>query len=149
MSFEQSNPSEGGDTRLDAREAHEEANMLRLTIEKATPEDYDRALKELEELTRLAEEGAQGVDKVKQYITRSIVATALPYELIMSVIQKASTANSAKKYRAAMKAEIDSAVKFFTEDMVKTEAQTALALLKGRAEAAASEEKLQTLSAEK
>lgn len=71
MNFE--NPAASEENRMDSNEAHEEANLIRAKagvspetakmpdpedgfMRKATPEDYDEALKVVEEMKQLAED---------------------------------------------------------------------------------------------
>ncbi len=62
---------------LSEEEAHEEANMIRLALDGREPthEDYEMALREIEELKGLAEQDSTGVkfrDRIKELMEKSI-----------------------------------------------------------------------------
>ncbi len=144
MKFEQENNSiEQEDARLNSEDAHEEANMLRLNMERqrkeATPEDYDEALQELEELKRLAAEGPEGMDKAKQYLTRLTLAGAAPF-IILGGILNETLSLEGKGYVKEVEDNIEGMLPYFTKDGVAwTEAQRRLEVLKYDAERKAQE----------
>ena len=131
MSFEKEN-------RLGADEAHEEANLLQASMEKkgkkATPEDYDRALEELEELKQLAAEDPKGLDKVKQRLTQLVVAGAFPIVLLGGVINETISLGG-KGYKADVNETVDTLMSYFTKgEIAWTEAEGRLKALKYDAE---------------
>lgn len=140
MSFEKPNQDENlQEKKLNLTDAQQEANMLRASMEwsrkGATPEDYDQAMQELDELKKLAAEDPKGVDKLHQRITQLAVGATLPFELMVSVIKESTPFIIGEGYKKAIEGDIDFAMQYFTKDGIAwTEAQRRLAALKAEAE---------------
>lgn len=62
----------------DDEEAHDEANMIRASAEGTRPEDYDEALKVIEEL-KIAAENESTYEKVADKILRGVDRAVLEY----------------------------------------------------------------------
>lgn len=127
--------AEENDARLTEDEAHEEANILQASMEKdgkgATAEDYDKAMEDLEELKRLADEGPEGMDKAKQYLTRIMLGATAPMILLGHVIDEMTSFHGKGTMVGRAKDQIDGMLSYFTKNGVAwTDAQRRLEALK-------------------
>jgi len=150
--------------RMSPEEAHEEANVLRAQMgmspetskilrekkngkrpygepikwieREATSEDYEIALRELDELERLAEEKPEIVAKLAQYAQVSIVGAVTPLAMIGSAIQetfrKITPGEETKGYRGAAREPVEFFRNF--KDRIFSDARSRLERLRKKGE---------------